>query len=283
MEKGTSKTRTQEHEVEIAAPIEAVWKALTDAEELTRWFVDRAEVTPGVGGSYWIAWGEGENEQGGSKMIEIWEPPHRLRLVPGPPQGDASAAGENQAVAAPLVDEYTLEARGNRTVLRLVFSGVPDTPEWDGFYDSTNHGWKLFFRGLRHYLERHPGKPRNTIIAMQQPISFAAADAWQRFIGPEGLAAEGSIEGLTEGSRFQVTTSAGERLTGEIAVIRPPKTVMLLIDNFDGAVLSAAFEQMGGANYLYLTLATYGSQPAGTEGLRERWTEWLRGLFADKH
>jgi uncharacterized protein YndB with AHSA1/START domain len=283
MEEETPKTRSQEHEIEIAAPIEAVWKAITDAEELTRWFVDHAKVTPGVGGTCWVAWGEGESQQAYAKKIEVWEPPHRLRLGPqGPEESDTGPSPEAQATAAlavPIVDEYILEARGGRTLLRVVSSGIPASAEWDGFYDSTNYGWKLFFRTLRHYLERHPGKPRNTVITLQQPISIDAADAWKKFIGPEGLAAEGSFEGLKDGDRFQVTTSAGESLTGEVGIIKPPKIILLAIDTFNGAVLSAAFEQMGGANFLYITLATYGSADERASGLGERWSQWLKGLF----
>src|SRR4029450_5406552 len=44
-------TRTQQHEIVIDAPLEAVWKAITDAEELTRWFVEEAKVEPGVCGT----------------------------------------------------------------------------------------------------------------------------------------------------------------------------------------------------------------------------------------
>ena len=39
---GRGGTRQQTHEIVIDAPIEAVWKAITDAEELTRWFVEEA-------------------------------------------------------------------------------------------------------------------------------------------------------------------------------------------------------------------------------------------------
>jgi len=114
---------------------------------------------------------------------------------------------------------------------------------------------------------------------MQQAISVDAAEAWKKLLGPEGLSAEGSIEGLDEGARYQVTTSAGERLTGEVGIIRPPKIVLLTIDEFDGAVLSAAFEQMMGANYVYLTLSTYGSPDARTAGIGERWEQWLRQVL----
>src|SRR5215471_11951224 len=245
MEEGTPKTRSQEHEIEIDAPIEAVWKAITDAEELTRWFSDHAKVTPGVGGTCWVAWGEGEPQAYG-KRIEVWEPPHQLTLGPlGPEEGNTGPSPEAQtALAPPIIDEYTLETRGGRTLLRFVSSGIPAAAEWDGFYDSTNYGWKLFFRTLRHYLEQHPGEPRNALITLQCPIAIDTAEAWKKFIGPEGLAAEGSLEDLKDGDRFQIKTSAGESLTGEVAIIKPPKVIMLTIDTFDGAVLSAAFEQM---------------------------------------
>ena len=57
-------TRTQQHEIVIDAPIEAVWKAISDGEELTRWFVEEATVEPGVGGTITISWGGDEKAQG---------------------------------------------------------------------------------------------------------------------------------------------------------------------------------------------------------------------------
>ena len=49
MKDRSSPTRTQTHEIAIDASEEAVWKAIADGEELTRWFVDAAKVEPGVG------------------------------------------------------------------------------------------------------------------------------------------------------------------------------------------------------------------------------------------
>jgi hypothetical protein len=63
----------------------------------------------------------------------------------------------------PMVDEYTIERRDGKTVLRLVSSGIPNAPEWDGFYNGTDSGWRSFLRTLRHYLEHHGGRPRTTI------------------------------------------------------------------------------------------------------------------------
>jgi len=72
------KTRTFETTIEIQAPTAAVWKALTDARELVRWFPLEAEVEPRVGGRYWISW---QNEWQGDHRIRIFEPERHLRMA----------------------------------------------------------------------------------------------------------------------------------------------------------------------------------------------------------
>ena len=63
--------RTFETEIEIDAPVESVWKALTEADELTRWFPLEAKVNPGVGGSVEMSW---TKYSVWDSRIEIWEP-----------------------------------------------------------------------------------------------------------------------------------------------------------------------------------------------------------------
>ena len=52
-------TRTIEIEFPIDAPVDAVWKALTDPEELVKWFPLEAKVEPGAGGAVELSWGPG--------------------------------------------------------------------------------------------------------------------------------------------------------------------------------------------------------------------------------
>ncbi len=80
-----TKTRSQTHEIALAATPEAVWAAITDAEELTRWFVEAARVEPGVGGTISISW-DGPAEGPGSR-IEVWEPNRQLRVRLAPRNG----------------------------------------------------------------------------------------------------------------------------------------------------------------------------------------------------
>ena len=55
----TKSVRAHETRIEIDAPIEEVWKALTDATEIARWFAPKMSVEPGVGGTVIADWGPG--------------------------------------------------------------------------------------------------------------------------------------------------------------------------------------------------------------------------------
>ena len=123
MTDGPKGTRSQQHEITIAASPEAVWHAITDAEELTRWFVEAAKVEPGVGGTISISW-DGPADGPGSR-IEVWEPNRQLRVRLAPMEMGAAKTGGETAI----VDEYTIERRDGKTVLRFVSSGIPDAAD----------------------------------------------------------------------------------------------------------------------------------------------------------
>jgi Activator of Hsp90 ATPase homolog 1-like protein len=52
-------SRQHENIVEIKAPADVVWRAITEAEEIQRWFAPEVRVEPGVGGSMWVSFGPG--------------------------------------------------------------------------------------------------------------------------------------------------------------------------------------------------------------------------------
>ena len=130
-------TGTGQHEIVIDAPIEAVWKAISDGEELTRWFVEEATRR---------AW----RRRHDLHFVGRRGDEARARSTRGSRTGSCGRSwhavrdgrGEVRP-AVPMVDEYTIERRDGKTVLRLVCSGIPDAPEWDGFYNGTDTGWAL--------------------------------------------------------------------------------------------------------------------------------------------
>ena len=179
------KARVIETTVEIAAPVSAVWKALTDARELERWFPLEARVTPGVGGEVFMSWGA--PWEGGSR-IDVWEENKRLRTRGFLEHGDASLV------------EYTLEARGGKTVLRLVHSGFAHGTDWeDELFGGTERGWRYELRSLRHYLERHAGTDRRALWPRAK-VRGTAAEVWNRLVGKERPHARGAHRG-PEGRR----------------------------------------------------------------------------------
>lgn len=67
--------RTVEKVLELDAPVERVWRAITDPAELARWFGDEAEVDLRPGGDAAMTW---ENHGRYAMRIEEVDPPRRL-------------------------------------------------------------------------------------------------------------------------------------------------------------------------------------------------------------
>lgn len=166
-------TRSVSHQVEIDAPIERVWRALTEAEELERWFPLEARVVAGEGGSIWMSW---KNEYEGESKILAWEPPRSLKTT----WGDVDGEGPAQ------VTTYTLETEGGKTVVRVVTSGFPTDPSWDDWVEGTRMGWRWELGSLKRYLEDHPGEERS-VIYLRRRTPASREEAWASLTGPDGL------------------------------------------------------------------------------------------------
>jgi uncharacterized protein YndB with AHSA1/START domain len=137
------RTRGYAQHVEIAVPIERVWAALTHVPTILRWYADRAIIEPRPGGRFFV---ERKDRGGRDAQIDIFEPNRRLRLVYLKSTG---APPSNSA----LVDDFLLDSKDSSAVLRVLGSGVPDTPEWDPIYARLRLGWPILFRQLRLMLE----------------------------------------------------------------------------------------------------------------------------------
>ena len=244
-------TRSFEMQLEIDAPPEAVWKAITDAQELTQWFPLDAKVKPGVGGTIWSSWGppfEGES------VIQIWEPDRHLRT--GWPTWGAQPDSERQRLAV----DYHLEGRGGKTILRLVHSGFGKDAKWDKEYDGVSRGWAFDLRGLRHYLESHRGKVRRVVWARKY-TELSVPDAVSRVIGPTGRVLRGPIEGLKEGDRYRLELVGMDRhIEGVVATNIRPRNFSGSVTNLDNAFFRSELEACGpdGKEEIWVWFSTYG-------------------------
>lgn len=242
--------RAAESAIEIDAPIERVWRALTEAAELQRWFPLHAQVEPGVGGSIRMSWG---NEFAGALDVLAWEPPHLLRTSWQFHPGDSAAQ----------VTEYVLETRGERTHLRVVTSGFPADASWDEWVEGTVRGWRFELQSLRTYLEQHDGRDR-AVIYLRRRISAPAAEAWARLFGPEGLPAT--------------------PLGGVAFDIAPPMQYAARVDDPPGALLRISIEptRVGGTERdVTFWLSDWRGAEERREALRTQWTSVLARVFPE--
>jgi uncharacterized protein YndB with AHSA1/START domain len=250
----------QTHEIEIDAPPEAVWKAISNGEELTRWYAEEARVEPVQGGKHWISWGEGQEVE---NQNLAWEPGRRLTV--GKP-GHETATDWNA-----IVVDFEIEARGGRTLLKLVQSGLPPGPEWDSMDDGTDVGWELFLVALKFYLEHHAGKARRTVVrywASPRP----AAETFSTLCGMLGIAAGD----LRPGARYAATTAGGEKIGGEIIAADPGHLLAASVEQLGDALLSFTVHATAEGAFVNFIAGTFGLPEARFAEVKARWSELLQ-------
>lgn len=255
-------TRSVERQVEIAAPVEAVWKALTDAEELTRWFPLNARVTPGQGGSIWKHW-ESEAEGGEDERIEIWEPRQHLRT--------AGSEGEWAGIAT----DYYLRGKGGETVLRVVSSGFGEGDTWDEILEAWGRGWDFELRGLRHYLEQHADQSRVVAWAVA-PYLCSPDAAWAHLTRAGGWFGSNGLADLDKGAAYSVETVSGDALSGVVEVWHPPMQFAARVESWNDGLFRAELY----SGRVMLWLSTYGVPTADVEALQGRWRKSVVDLFS---
>ncbi len=250
-----AKTRSFSMSIDINATPDDVWRALTDAGELMRWFPLQARVTPGKGGSVFWGWDE---HWAWESQIDEWEPGKRLRLVENRPAFDVNGeplAGPSRQLAM----EFTLETQAGQTRLRIVHSGFGDGAGWDDELDSVSAGWQFELRGLRHYLEHHKGRDRQHAAA-HHVTSLATDDVWKRLFSPAAfVVTEGN---LTAGDRVGIRAATGDQISGTVAWHNAGHDLFVTVDDLNNGVLRLSTWRAGGKTGVQVWMTTYDAHHA---------------------
>jgi len=141
-----------EREVLIEAPVEAVWRTITEPDQMSRWFADRVELVVEPGAHGYMHFGD----QGGPVVVESVDPPTCFSFRWNFPSREEPVAGNS------LLVEFTLTSEGDeRTRLRVTESGheLRDWPdsEKQRYADEHSGGWAEFLGRLSSMLgERQP-------------------------------------------------------------------------------------------------------------------------------
>lgn len=208
--------RTVDVTREINAPVEAVWKALTNAKELERWFPLHASVEPGE--AVELSWGDKVDWR---MEVEEEKDLHYLRLGYGQ---------EHHSIVSPeprrLAVEFFLEAKGGKTLLRIVHAGFGGDRNWDDMYDGVRRGWDTESLSLKHYLENHAGKDRLVALARRKTRK-SHEEIWD-ILTQNGLS--------IDQDSYVYTTPLGGQYAGSLLYFNPPQDLCGTIRTLNNAM-----------------------------------------------
>jgi hypothetical protein len=225
----------------VAAPADAVWKALRDPVELHRWF--------------------GWDAEGLAEEIDDIFITHAI-----------ADADKRTLRFDDIPDRFEVEARGpSETVVRLYGEPVADNA-----YDGMHEGWTTFLAQLRFALERHPGKDRRTLYltglkpAPEAPTVMASLGLAQLATAPVGDDYE--VRGAD--GEVSLTGELWARSPRQVAITVGGGTGLLV-----GAELPDEVRPPhGGATAL---ITSYGLDDDEFQRVRYSWTSWWQARYAD--
>jgi len=134
-----------EKEIFIEAPIDDVWRVLTEPAHMKQWFAKECELDGKAGRLIF------ESGQTYYLHVEAFEPPHRFAY---------RWLHDKVMTARPsnsMLVEFTLQDENGRTRLRVVESGF-DEVEWSEevkarYADDHAKGWEVFMLRVREYAQ----------------------------------------------------------------------------------------------------------------------------------
>ena len=227
--------RSIERELVIAADAETVWRALTEGDQIKRWFAIEAESDPRPGGVIRVRWNP--DAEFSDMHIVGWEPNAQLRLT-----WYASIDPDREL---PL--EIRLQRAEGGTLLRLVHSGFLSDASWDDEFDSHGRGWSYELRSLKYYLEHQLGRTRQA-VSKRLPVSDAK-DAWRALVGPQGLF---KVDGeILDGARVDITLPTGEKTSATIFFALADTDFVAIADVLQGGLFRLSLETFAGQPEIY--------------------------------
>jgi uncharacterized protein YndB with AHSA1/START domain len=269
----TTAGRTVDISIDINAPVEDVWAALSRSDELTKWLPTDAAIDGKPGGRYTISW-EGGWEW--AMSIDAWEPPKRLRLVDRQARPfDTDGRKVDGTTPVELVLEFTLESHAGRTTLRLVHSGFGHDASWDDEVDGVSLGWQSELRGLKHYLEHHRGRARHLGWARLGSDMNAQA-LWSTLVSPRGLVAQGPIDPRI-GDRVRVDLVTGDTIEGPVLFAASSRQFLIRAENLGDSLFRIAADRAAGRSMAQVTLSSWTMGDAGVRAFASRVQQALDG------
>ena len=146
-----------ERDILIEAPVDVVWRAVTEPDQIVLWFSDAAAIDLRAGGEGTLTWGQRATTTPITVRIavETVERPRLFSFRWAHPEGEQARQGNSMLV------EFTLTPEGEHTRLRVVETGLAEL-EWPEeqkatYVDEHSHGWEAHLAELRKYAAQQSG------------------------------------------------------------------------------------------------------------------------------
>ncbi|KKB11823.1 hypothetical protein VE25_10660 [Devosia geojensis] len=225
-------------ETAIAAPVETVWRALREREQLRNWFGWDAETLADEIDFIFFEHAQAD------------EAAHLLQF------------GEWEGVS----DAIALSDDGAETTVIVARRG-PDV-DWSGAYQDVPEGWVTFIQQLRLLLDRHPGAERRTLYLSGAAKAGGAQP--REALGLVQLAAK------PDGAEYSIGLPTGETISGLVWHRTHFQLGLNVTEWGDGLLVVsdmgvADTRPNGGGSAL---LTTFGLDDAAFDELAARWRAW---------
>ena len=222
--------RTLELHVDIDAPIEAAWKAITEGPGIANWFAPIAEVSAeGVGATVTAGWSE---EMMMTNTVVAWEPLKHLGLL-----DESGWMGPGTSLAA----DYYLSTENGKTSVRLVQSAFGASEGWDNLFDGIKTGWTYFLQNLRIYLEKHQGHTRRMISERIQ-VDMPRQKFWRHLLSDAGGFVIGGTGAVKAGELVEVRLSEPATVRAVVELVIEGQGLGLRIPDLTDALLFVEME-----------------------------------------
>lgn len=125
------------------APPEAIFEALTEPAQLTKWFVSKAKVELKKGGKVKFTWKGGHTMNGKVKRFTVG------RKVAYGWRDNLGKGKEAKTLAV-----FEISKKGTGSMLKLTHGGFGDSKAWIELYGGIQSGWAYYLMNLKSVLSQ---------------------------------------------------------------------------------------------------------------------------------
>ena len=210
------------------APLARVWKALTDVEEMRRWYFDLEEFKPEVGFEFEFMF-----EHEGMKYH------HLCRVTEVIPQKKLSYTWRYKGHEGDSLVTFELFAEGEKTRLKLTHEGLETFPKLPAFArENFKQGWTSIASELQQFLEKDADDKEFVISRAFDAPRDKVWKAWtdreqlMQWFGPKGFTMTTAKLDFRPGGTFYycLRSSDGKETWGKFVyreIIAPERIVLV--------------------------------------------------------